>query len=92
VTTYLFVQDDGDFGALTFEQNYDPQTVYNEMVAVGVTHKYVVDPDVEGAGISVEIKTFGDVDPEFESFIFDKLVDYDAAKASNIYRVKAVTE
>lgn len=92
MTTYLFVTDDGDFGAMTFEQNYDAQTVYNEMVAEGVTHKYVVDPDIDEACISVEIKTFGEVDPEFESFIFDKLVDYDVSKASNIYRVEEATK
>lgn len=92
MATYLFVYDDGDFGAMTFEQNYDAQTVFNEMIAEGVTHKYVVDPDTEEADISVEIKTFGEVDSEFESFIFDKFVDYDSTKASNIYRVKEATE
>lgn len=92
MATYLFVYDDGDFGALTFERNYDAQTVYNEMIAEGVTRKNVVDPDTEEADISVEIKTFGEVDPEFELFIFDKFVDYDNTKAMDIYRVKAVRE
>lgn len=92
MTVYLLVSDDGDFGAMTFEQNYDAQTVYNEMVSEGVTHKYVVDPGTGYPDISVQIKTFGDVDPEFEEFVFDRFVDYDARKAHDIYRVKAVTE
>lgn len=89
-TIYLFVRDDGDFGAMTFEDNYNPQKIYEEMVAEGVTEKEVVNPEYEDETITVEIKEFGAVDPEFEIFVFDVFCDYDVLKAVNIYQVEPI--
>jgi hypothetical protein len=92
-SVFIYVNNDGDYDALSFEQHYNTQKVYEEMVAAGVKKKNLPDLEYgedEGITIRVEIKEFGEVDPEFESFITDKLCDYDQLKARNIYRVEPV--
>jgi hypothetical protein len=91
-TVFIFVNNDGDYDALSFENHYNVQKVYAEMVEEGVMKKDLPDLEYdegEGYTIRVEIFEFGEVDPEFESFIIDKLCDYDHLKARNIYRVNA---
>lgn len=91
-TAFLYVNNDGDYDAMTFERQYDPQTVYEEMLAEGVTKKELPDLEYgedEGYTITVELKEFGAVDPDFETFVIDRLCDYDQLKARNIYRVEA---
>jgi hypothetical protein len=87
-TVFLYVRDDGDYGAVSFESQYKAQKVYEEMLAEGITRKDLPNLEDEGWAITVEIKEFGSVDPEFEFFVLDTLCDYDQLKAANIYRVE----
>lgn len=83
---YIFVRGDGDCDAMLFEETYNEQKVYEEMLAEGVSRKQL--PVDDGMTIDVRIVEFDAVDPGFESFIKNELCDYDALKASDIYRVE----
>ena len=88
-TVFIYVTGDGgDYGAMYFEDQYDPQKVYEEMLAEGVTEKSVPHPEYDDEVIDVEIREFEAVDAEFVSFVFDEFCDYDALKAANIYQVE----
>lgn len=89
-TVVLMVYGDGDFGAMTFEQNYDAQEVYEEMVAEGVTQKTITHEDEKyrDEDLYVSIHVFGEIDMDFVSLIFDEFVDYDDLKRQNIIFVK----
>lgn len=91
-TVVLLVYGDGDYGAMTFEQNFDPQKVYEEMVAEGKKRKIVVydDPSYGEEDLYVAIYEFGPVDKKFVSFVVDEFMDYDAMKARDFYFVEAV--
>lgn len=88
-SVFLYVTGDGgDYGAMYFEEQYDPQKVYEEMLAEGVTVKSLAHPEYDDEFIDVAIREFGAVDDEFVFFVFDQFCDYDALKAANIYRVE----
>jgi hypothetical protein len=90
-SVFLFVSNHGDFDAEYFERDYDPQTVYEEMISEGVTKKRlrIIDDEYEDY-TTVKIVEFGEVDPSFEEFVLEKLCDYDMLKARCIYRVDPV--
>jgi hypothetical protein len=89
-TVLLLVSGDGDYGAMCFEQNFDADVVYKEMLAEGVTRKSVFHDDGYGEEeIYVKIFEFGEIDPEFVSFMYDEFVDYDASKAKDFHWVTA---
>jgi hypothetical protein len=86
-TVFLYVYG-ADFSAIDFEKKYNAQEVYESMLAEGVTHKVLEDTD--DAYIEVKIKEFGEVDPEFVTWIMYELCDYDQLKAADIFEVKPV--
>ena len=83
-TVFLYVSG-SDFSALDFERNYNPQDFYEEMVKKGLKLDIVNTDEIYA---EVRIKEFGLVDSEFVSFVLSELVDYDFAKAENIYEVQ----
>ncbi|PEX05820.1 hypothetical protein CN454_29100 [Bacillus cereus] len=86
----LSVHGDGDYGAITFEEMYNAQKVYEGMIVEGVTKKSLLD-DYDELGIHVEIFEFGEVDSEFINFLYNEsFIDYDSAKERNFYEVEAV--
>lgn len=91
-TVVLLVSGDGDYGAMTFEQNYDAQVVYENMVAEDVTSKTIVyKDDLYGdEDLYVSIINFGEVDMEFINFIVNEFLDYDAMKRQDFHIVKEV--
>jgi hypothetical protein len=86
----LLVYGDGDYGAMTFEDNYDPKKVYKEMVAEGVTEKDLIyeHPQFGEEEIHCEFYEFGEVDEKFVSFIIDEFIDYDNLKGKCFYFVE----
>lgn len=82
-TIYLYVHGD-DYSALSFEQKFKPKEFYDQMVSEGVTKKVIDDDNMYA---EIEIKKFGFVDEEFESFVLHTLYDYDDSKHANIYKV-----
>lgn len=91
-TVVLLVYGDGDYGAMTFEQNYDSQVVYENMVAEGVTEKTInyEDDDYGDEDLHVSIYEFGEVDPSFIDFMCNEFLDYDAMKRQDFHIVEEV--
>lgn len=77
--------DGGDFAAIEFENNFHVDEIYNQMIAEGLIKKTFYKGDEYY--FNVEIYEFGEVDPNFESFVCDVLGDYDMQKSCNFYRV-----
>ncbi|MED3649980.1 hypothetical protein [Heyndrickxia sporothermodurans] len=92
MTKVLYVYGDGDYDVLSFNNNYNPQKVYEEMVAEGITKKDLLDPEWDEESIHVEIKEFGEVDSEFVSFMYNEFIDYDVTKAKDIFFVEEVVK
>ncbi len=93
-TVVLLVYGGGDFGAMTFEQNFKAQEVYEQMVAEGVTKKDVIydDPRYGEEEITCEIHEFGEVDISFVTFVMNQFVDYDELKRKDFHFVEAKEE
>lgn len=85
---FLYVAG-GDYSALSFEENYSEQEVYEKMVIAGETFKAL---DHDDYYIEVYIKEFEDIDPKFIDFIRDNFIDYDMAKDYNFYEVTPFEE
>lgn len=83
-SVFLYVYGD-DYSAMTFEQNYNINEVYKDMVNNGETFR-VIDEDEDY--IEIQIKTFKKVHDDFLNFVIDSLCDYDQLKGANIYRVE----
>jgi hypothetical protein len=82
------VYGDGDSGAVNFENNFNPNEVYKQMVSDGVEEKMlIVDVGYGDETLYASIHTFEAVDPEFVSFMIDEFLDYDQLKAKNFYEV-----
>lgn len=82
-TVFLHVKGD-EYSALNFEQNFDEDVVYKQMLEEGVTSKTFESDEYY---IDVYIIEFGEIDPEFIDFVKYQLIDYDDSKNENIYRV-----
>jgi hypothetical protein len=78
---FLYVQG-GDYAAVEFEDNYNAQEVYEDMVRAGVTRQVF---DTEEHYIEVYIKEFGVIDPKFIEFINYNFIEY--PKDNNFYEV-----
>lgn len=74
----------GDYSALNFEEHFNSQTVYQEMVENGEKERVIENDDYY---IEVTIKEFGATDDEFIEFIQSEIQDYDESKHSNFYEV-----
>ncbi len=86
-TVVLLVYGDDDHGAMDFEDMFDAQEVYEDMLAKEVTKESLITED--GLYINCEIYEFGGVDQRFVMFIIDKFLDYDQLKSKNMYFVEA---
>lgn len=82
-TIFLYVHGE-DYSALTFGRDYNAQEVYEDMIAKGETTRTISTDDDY---MEIEIVEFGEVDPKFESFIKDRLCDYDQLKSADIFEV-----
>jgi hypothetical protein len=82
-TVFLHVKGD-DYSALNFEDNFNEDQVYKQMMAEGVTTKTFESDDYY---IDVRIIEFGEIDSDFIDFVKYQLIDYDNSKNENIYRV-----
>ena len=79
----ILVESDGDYGAMTFEQEVD-ESEYRKYfdLAKDAGGKY------EGDEWSVEAHEFGEVDPKFVDFITNHIQDYDDSKHTNFFVVE----
>lgn len=82
-SVWLHVKGD-DFAVLVFEENCNVEKIYKDMVEKGLTSTTL---DIDDTYIELEIKKFGEVDVEFESFIKNNLCDYDQLKNEDLFRV-----
>lgn len=81
---FLYVSG-GDFSAMCFEQEYNIQEFYEEMIKKGIT-KTTIETDLVYA--NVEIKEFNDIDDSFIAFIRNNFIDYDMSKDRDFFEVK----
>lgn len=79
---FLYVYGE-DYSALHFEENFDVNEVYNQMISEGVSKKVLDSEDY----IEVKILEFNEVDNDFVYFVLNEICDYDVLKSQNIYRV-----
>ena len=82
-SVWLHVKGD-DFAVLVFEENCNVEETYKDMVEKGLTSTTL---DIDDTYIELEIKRFGEVDAEFESFIKNNLCDYDQLKNEDLFKV-----
>lgn len=80
---YLFVSG-GDYSALSFEEHFNPQTVYEEMLEKGQQERVIKSDDYY---IEVELNEFTGNKDEFRYFINSEIPD-DESKNSNFYEVR----
>ena len=92
---FIYMWGEGDYSAVLFENSeYSSKDIYKEMIEKDVKrlHKTITSVDECDEEwteeLTFELLEFGDVDPKFESFVLNEMCDYDALKASNIYRVE----
>ncbi|UUV46504.1 hypothetical protein [Bacillus phage vB_BanS-Thrax3] len=86
--TVLLHVSGGDYSALNFEQNFNAQETYEEMVANNEILRFY---DTDEYYIEVRIREFKDaIDGDFISYLFEELIDYDSAKHTNFYIVEGV--
>lgn len=83
-SVFLYVHG-SDYSALDFEQNFNAQEVYKNLLEEG-KRKTIFDTD--DYYIEVAIKEFEGVDNKFIEFVSNELCDYDHLKDKNIYRVE----
>ena len=87
---FIYVWGDDDYSAAMFESSkYTPESIYFTMKKNN-TKELTLDVEVDDyvTEVTFQLLEFGDVDPDFESFVLNEMCDYDALKASNIYRVE----
>ena len=75
----LVVTSDGDYGALTFQQEFKGTTVIDIINNIDK----IREKDEEGLLFSV--REFGEVDPNFIEFVRRDVQDYDHSKHENFY-------
>ncbi|QOV08312.1 hypothetical protein Kirov_113 [Bacillus phage Kirov] len=86
--TVLLHVSGGDYSAQDFEKHFNPQEVYDNMIADG--HTLVVFDSSEYY-IEVRIYEFKDeVDGDFITYLHENFIDYDFAKHTNFYIVEGV--
>lgn len=84
----LLVYGDGDGGAGYFRENYNTMSVYQEMLAKGVTEIDKAD-DYDEDGIHIELHEFGDVDGKFIDFLFNNyIIDEDRTENTDFFIIK----
>jgi len=83
MTKVLLVKGEDDFGAMLFEQNFDVEEVYTQIIESDENKITLV---CEDQNIFVSLHEFEDIDPDFIEFVRN-LQDYDIAKNENFYIV-----
>lgn len=73
-----------DYSAMNFEENFDPDEVYKQMVEMGRDTLTLQSDDYY---IEVEVCRFDIVDEHFFDFVKYELIDYDIGKHENIYLI-----
>lgn len=87
---FLYVTGD-DYASMIFEENCNPQQVYNEMYRDLVTSRTIeLTNDGYECYVEVEVLRFKGVDEEFEKFVKECLITY--PKDNNIYRVEGYSK
>lgn len=84
-SVFLYVRGD-DYSALTFDQKFYAQEVYEDMVSKGETSRTIDDEDY----MNIDIVEFNKVDERFLKWVKDYLCDYDQLKGRDIFEVKPV--
>jgi hypothetical protein len=84
-SVFLYVRGD-DYSALTFDQNFDAQEVYEDMVQNDEISRTIEEEDY----MDIDIVEFDEVDDKFMKWVKSNLCDYDYLKGSNIFKVKPV--
>lgn len=75
----------GDYSALSFEENYDPQEFYEVMIKENKTQTMVETSEFYA---DVKIEEFEDIDDNFIAFIRNYIMDYDRSKDNDFFEVK----
>ena len=86
MSTILLVYGEDDHAVISFEEMFNAQEVYENMVIEGVDRKSLTGEC--GDIIYCKALKFGEVDRRFVTFIIDEFVNYDHLKAKNIYFVE----
>lgn len=80
----------GDFGAMTFEDNFDESDylgLWNKAMEED-NKKTTVEVGEYGEEIYIRAYEFGEIDEEFIDFVKGSVMDYDSMKHNNFYIVK----
>ncbi|MDX5853630.1 hypothetical protein SIM22_05870 [Bacillus cereus group sp. BfR-BA-01363] len=86
--TVLLLVNGGEYASCRFEEDYNPQEFYEQMVDIGITKKEYLHE--EGTTIVVSIHEFPYISPLFIELVKKELMDYEHAKDVNIYEVKGI--
>ena len=82
---FLYVTGD-DYSAMEFNEDYDKQLFYEDMVKEGVEKK-IIDNGILYA--EVYIYEFGSIDENFLYFVKNTIQDEDQSKQSDFFEVSA---
>ncbi len=85
MTKVIRVYDDGDYGAMTFDQSgISVEDAYKAAKNNAGEWQY----NIDGDEVYVNSYEFGEVDQKFIDFIRNNFIDYDQSKACDFYIVK----
>ncbi|MEG7882864.1 hypothetical protein [Bacillus paranthracis] len=88
--TVLLLVNGGEYASCRFEEDYNPQEFYEQMVDIGITKKEYLHE--EGTTIVVSIYEFPYISPLFIELVKKKLMDCEHKRDVNIYEVKGIGE
>ena len=88
-TVFLLIDGENDYDAMLFQQEYETQNVYEEMIANGVTtdSRYVIEAEDH---VRVRILEFEAVDRNFIEFVKNEIQDYDMSKFKDFIQVNPI--
>ena len=85
MTKVILVNGEGDYGVIEFkESGISVEKAYQMAIDEGGRTYITLEDEI----ITVKAYDFGDVDPEFISFIRNEVQDYDMAKFQNFFIVE----
>lgn len=84
MTKILLVSGDDDYAAMTFEQsNISVKEAYELAVEAGGRYE----TEIDETSVNFRAYEFGEIDPDFITFIGDNIQDYDHTKSTDFYTV-----
>lgn len=87
MSIFLYIKgDDDSFAFRLFEDEFNENDVYNDMINAGKEKSVLTAKD--GTSIYVSILKFKSVDNNFVNFVRDTFFDYDETKHRDIIRIK----